>query len=166
MNDILKNYTQEEIEQLAIMAINNNEIEESVPLKIEKIDKEYKKHNNKAVTKAIFNASIIILGSYILLTTDSNVSRFSMEEINVLFEKLIELVSYLPKSELLVETYTMTFDKLSMLIEKLGIVGMLLFSKSISFILTTIKDSKKSIKIKKELSELKEILDKNDKKIK
>lgn len=166
MNDILKDYTQEEIERLAIMAINNNEIEESVPLKIEKIDKEYKKHNNKTVTKAIFNASIIILGSYILLTTDSNVSRFSMEEINVLFEKLVELVSYLPKSELLVEMYTMTFDKLTMLIEKLGIVGMLLFSKSISFILTTLKDSKKSIKMKKELSELKEILDKNDKKIK
>lgn len=75
MKDILDGYSKEEIEALAIKQLESNNKEEDI-LKIEKIDKEYKRHNSKTVTKAIINGATIFLCIAIVLNSDSNISNF------------------------------------------------------------------------------------------
>lgn len=161
MKDILDGYSKEEIEALAIKQLESNNKEEDI-LKIEKIDKEYKRHNSKTVTKAIINGATIFLCIAIVLNSDSNISNFGTEELSNLFNSIMDLVSFLPKNEILIATYTKLFDGVNQIIDKLGLMGIVLANKSIHFLLSTIKDTKKSFKIKKELLGLKAIIDEKE----
>lgn len=163
MNDILKGYTQEEIEAFAIRQLENNDLEENTTFKITKIDKEYKKHNQRAVSKAIINGSTILLCAYIVLSSDSNISSFGTEDLQNIFDSMTQLVSYLPKSDLLIAIYTKMFDGLNYIIDKMGLVGIILATKSIKFLLSTVKDAKQTLRMRRELLELKKVFEeKND----
>lgn len=162
MNDILKNYTQEEIEALAIKQIENNNLEENSTLKIIEIDKEYKKHNRQAVKRAIFNGSVILLCVWIVLNSNSNISSFGTEDLKNIFDSFTQLVSNLPlpKSDLLAAFYAKMFDGINYIIEKIGLMGIVLATKSIKFILSSVKDTRQTLKMKQELLDLKESIEK------
>ena len=157
MNNILDGYSKEEIENLAIKQLQVTEQETT--LKIEKIDKEYKKHNKQAVMRAVKNGAIMVMFVGIVLSSDSNLSRFGTEDITAIFDKALEFASKLPDGEILVSIYTQTFDAFIKVVDTIGLMGIILASKSINFVTTTLKDTTKSIKIKKELSELKQMLE-------
>ena len=157
MNNILDGYSKEEIESLAIKQLQDNE-QETI-LKIEKIDKEYKKHNKQAVMRAVKNGAIIVMFVGIVLSSDSNISRFGTEDITAIFDRVIQFASELPESEMLVATYTQVFDTFIKVVDKIGLMGIILASKSINFVSSTLKDTTKSVKIKKELLELKQMLE-------
>ena len=137
----------------------NNIIE--IILKITKIDREYKKHNKQAVAEAIKNGTIILLCTGIVLNSDSNISNFGTQDLSNLFNSIIEFAEYLPKSELLVAFYTKTFDGINQIIDNIGLMGLILATKSVNFILSTIKDVNKTLKIKKELLQLEKKLNEN-----
>lgn len=149
MDNVLKNYTQEEIEKLAIKQLENQQ--EDISFKIMKIDKEYKKHNRQTVMKIIYNGTIISLCLGVVLNSNSSISEFGTEDLTNLFNHLINFASSLPESDLLVSAYTYMFNGINEIIDKIGLVGIILASKSIKFILTTLKDTKKSLDIKREL---------------
>lgn len=164
MNDILKNYSQEEIEELAIKELENEN--NQTKFKITKIDKEYKKHNKQAITRAIVNGTIILLCVGIVLSSDSNLSNFGTEDLSNIFNNITEMASNLPKSDILVAVYAKMFDRINYIIDKIGLMGIILASKSIKFILTSVKDVRKSTLIKNELNELKNKLENKEKHIK
>ena len=157
MSNILDGYSKEEIENLAIQQLQSNEQETT--LKIEKIDKEYKKHNKQAVMRAVKNGAIIIMFVGIVLSSDSNISRFGTDDITAILDKVIQFASQLPESEMIVAMYTQMFDTFIKVVDTIGLMGIILASKSINFVLSTLKDTTKSVKIKKELSELKQMLE-------
>lgn len=164
MNDILKNYSQEDIEELAIKELENEN--NQTTFKIVKIDKEYKKHNKQAITRAIFNGTIILLCAGIVLGSDSNLSNFGTEDLSNIFNNMTEIASTLSKSDILVAVYTKMFDGINYIIDKIGLMGVILASKSIKFVLSSVRDVKKSLVIKKELNELKNKLENKEKHIK
>lgn len=162
MNNLLKDYSQEEIEYLAIKQLEDNNFAENTPIKIKKIDKEYKKHNQKALTKAILNGSIILLCAGIVLSSDSNISNFGTEDLTHIFDNITQSVANLPKSDVLVAVYTKMFDGINYIIDKIGLMGLVLATKSIRFVLSTVKDTKQTLKMKKELSALKQSIEEKE----
>ena len=142
MNDILKNYPQEKIEELAIKELENED--NQTTFRITKIDKEYKKHNKQAITKAIVNGTIILLCAGVVLSSDSNLSNFGTEDLSSIFNNITEMASNLPKSEVLVAVYTRMFDGINYIIDKIGLMGIMLASKSIKFVQTSVKEVRKS----------------------
>lgn len=161
MNEILNGYTEEEIEELAIKQINFEN--EELIFKIENIDKEYKKHNKKAVSKAILNGSLILIISAFVMNTNSSISEFGTEDLNEIFEQLTNAVSFLPQSDLLISIYARMFEGLNIIIDKIGIVGLILATKSVKLVLSIAKDTKKGLCMKKELLELEAKLNKENK---
>lgn len=162
MNDILKNYSQDEIELLALQQLEEGTLEETATLKIVKIDKEYKKHNSKAITSAIINAGVILLLSSIVLNSESNMARFSVDDISLLFDDILNQVQKITDNELLLTIYAKMFDSVNAIIEKIGLIGLILVTRSCKLILQTVKDTKKTLKMKKELKELQQIVEKKD----
>lgn len=158
MNDILKKYTQEEIEKLALKQLENKEFSSEVTLKIEKIDKEYKKHNRTAVINALANGSMIAIFVGIILNSESNIADFDTDAVMNIFDDLTVKLSILPKSEILIGVYSKMFDGLNLIIEKMGLVGFILATKSIKFVMSSVKDVRKSIQLKNELLYLEEQL--------
>ena len=55
------------------------------------------------------------------------------------------------------------FDGINYIIEKIGLMGIVLATKSIKFILTSVKDARKTLKMKQELRELKESIEEMEK---
>lgn len=164
MNDRLKNYSQEEIEELAIKELENEKSETT--FKITKIDKEYKKHNKQAVRTAIVNGTMILLCTGVVLGSDSNLSNFGTEDLLNIFNNIIEIAPSFPKSDILIGIYAKMFDGINYIIDRMGLMGIILASKSIKFILTSVGDIKKSLLIKQELNELQKKLENNEKRIK
>lgn len=162
MNDILKDYSQEEIEALAIKQLESNGFEENTSLKITNIDKEYKKHNKQAITKAIINGSIILLCAGVVLSSDSNLSSFGTEDLTKVFDNITKSASSLPKSDVLVAVYTKMFEGINYIIDKIGLIGIVLATKSIKFVLSTVKDTRKTLKMKKELLNLKKSIEEKE----
>lgn len=159
MNEILKSLSQEEIESLAIKQLESPMFEDEASLKIIKVDKEYKKHNKKAVAKAIMNASIILIFAGIVISSDSNISSFGTKELSEVFDNVLNTVSFLPQSDIIVAVYTTMFEGINKTIDTIGLMGLIIAVKSVNFVLSTFKDTKQSLKIKKELTELKEKLE-------
>jgi len=156
MDDILKGYSKKEIEELAVKQLKSEE--ENISYKIVEIDKKYKKHNKQAVINATKNAAVILVFIGIVLNSETNISNIGTDELSNVFDNVIKFAEKLPKSDILVTVYTGLFEGLNQIIEKIGLMGMILATKSVKFITTTLKDSRKSIKIKKELEELEEKL--------
>ena len=163
MNEILKDYSKEEIEALALKQLEVEE-NENIELKVTKIDKEYKKHNKRAVIKAIINASTIILFAAVILNSESSLSRFGTEDISDLINSITSNLEFLPFSEIINGVYAKMFEILNSIIDKIGIMGIVLASKSIKFVLSSFKDTKKSIDMKKEMEVLKNIISKEEQK--
>lgn len=158
-NEILKDYSQEEIEALAIKQLENDDFEGDMTLKITKIDKEYKRHNTKAITKAIINGTFILICAGIVLNSDATLSNFGTDDLMNVFNKITQSISFLPGSDIISAVYTKMFDDISSIMDKMGLMGIILASKSVKFVLSTVKDTKKTVKIKKELSDLKKTIE-------
>ena len=106
MNNILDDYSQEEIEALALKQLESDsdkKIEET-SMSIIKIDKEYKKHNSNAVKKAIFNGSVILLCAGIFLNSDPNILEFGSEDLTFLYENEILILLNQKPMEIKYET--------------------------------------------------------------
>ncbi len=161
MNNILDDYSQEEIEALALKQLESDsdkKIEET-SMSIVKIDKEYKKHNSNAVKKAVFNGSVILLCAGIFLNADPNILEFGSEDLTFLYENVINTISGLPKSDILIAVYSKMFEGINNIVDEIGIVGLVLVIKSFKFVVSTVSDGKKALKMKKELSDLTKILE-------
>lgn len=165
MNDILKKYSQKEIEELVIIGMESKITQTT--FKITEIDKKYKKHNRQSVKRAIINGTIILLCVGIVLVSDSNLSDFGTEDLLNIFNNIVSiengLISNFPKSDILIAVYAKMFDGINYIIDKLGLMGIILASKSIKFILTSVRDVHKSLIIKNELNELKNKLGNKEK---
>lgn len=161
MNEILSNYSQEEIEQLALKQIESENFENQ-NLKIKKIDKEYKKHNVKAVTKALTNASIIFMCSYIVMNSNVNMADLKMEDIVTSANDIMYNYSLLfgDQSEFVMGLYSKVFEGLSKIISELGLIGFILSIKAVKFVKSITQDTIKGIKMKQELETLKDIVEK------
>jgi len=153
INDILNSYTREEIETLALKQL---EIQKEDILKIKKINKEYKEHNKKSIYKAITNGTMILLIAGIVMTTNTKISDIGTNEILNVLNDLSDKLSALPKSEIIVDSYTKSYEILNLIVEKLGLLGIVLISKTINWIINSINDSTKSIKMKHEIEKLQE----------
>ena len=94
-----------------------------------------------------------------MLSSDATLSNFVNDDFMNVFVKITQSMSFLPGSVILIAVYTKMFDGISSIIDKMGLMGIILASKSVKFVLSTIKDTKKTIKIKKELSELKKTIE-------
>lgn len=159
----LEQYTEEEISDFAKKYLENQETEkQNLTLKITSVNKEYKKHNAKAVRSAIINGTIILAVSTILMKSETNIADMGntqilrmMDEVQTFGEDILSLISI---GDFPVVLYTKLMGVLDYAIEQVGIVGIALASKSISFVMNSIGDSIKSRKMKKELNDLKELL--------
>lgn len=158
MNDILKSYTQKEIEELALKQLETENVVTQEILKIERIDKEYKKHNRNAVLNALANGSMIAVFIGIILNSNSNIANFGTDDILNIFNDLSDKLSILPKSEILIGVYSKMFNCLNLIIEKIGLIGIILANKSIKFVIKSVGDIRKSQQLKSELLYLKEQL--------
>lgn len=154
--DILEGYTQEEIEELAREQLRHGTSDDNLPLQIIKIDKEYKKHNKQAVSKAIKNGVTILICAGVVLNSNSNLANFGTEELSNIFNNIIQYASYLPLSDFPIAVYTKLFEGINQVISSIGLIGILLATKSIKFLLTTLKDGKKSLELKQDLKVLEE----------
>lgn len=160
----LEDYTKEEIEALALKSLKTSETEEEhLNLKITNIDKEYKKHKKESVKRALKNGTAILIIVTAILNSNADISSFATEDLSILFNNIsvsiIDFASYLPASDLLVIIYAKMFEGVDFVINKLGIVGLLIASKSVKFVIHSFKDTKKGAQIKAELAELKEKLE-------
>lgn len=158
MNDILKSYTQKEIEELALKQLETENVVTQEILKIERIDKEYKKHNRNAVLNALANGSMIAVFIGIILNSNSNIANFGTDDILNIFNDLSDKLSILPKSEILIGVYSKMFNCLNLIIEKIGLIGIILANKSIKFVIKSVGDIRKSQQLKSELLYLKKQL--------
>ena len=159
----LEQYSQEEIEALARKYLENQEYEKSeLSLKITKVDKEYKKHNKKAISSAIINGTMILAVSTILMRSETNIADMGNTQILGMMDQVQnfgeEILSFISISDFSVVLYTKLMGALDYAVEQVGIVGIALASKSVSFVLKSIGNTAKSLKIKKELNELKDLL--------
>ncbi len=155
---MLKNYSQEEIEELATQQLLDKK------LKIVKINKEYKKHNRKTVSKAILNGSIVLICACIVLNSNPNISNFGTEAMKDMLTDISQFTNFFPKTmpfDILAACYVKAFEGLNYIIDKFGMMGVFLASQSIRFILSTVSDTIKTLRIKKELLALKRISENN-----
>lgn len=162
MKEILQNYTKEEIEALALKQLENENNEEI--LKVEKIDKEYKKHNKRAVMRAIINGSMIMIFSGIIMNSEADLASFGTEDISNIIDSITSNLEFLPGSEIINYVYAKMFEGLNKLIDQIGIMGLIIASRSIKFVLSSFKDTKKSLDMKKEIQILKDKITKHEQK--
>lgn len=160
MKNVLLNYSQEEIEQLALKQLEIENKEDN-NLKIVKIDKEYKKHNIKSVTKALANASIILFGMSIVMNSNTNMSEININDIIDFANNMVAKLPFLSQKQedIVLGIYSKMFDGLSNVISELGLIGIILVSKSIRLVSSITKDTVNGIKMKKELEVLKNLVE-------
>jgi hypothetical protein len=154
--EIKELYTEEELFELAKKQLlqdkNNND---SLEFSIKKVDKEYKNHNKKAITRAVLNGGFVVLFTAILLRSNSNLSTFGSEDLINLVNDLNSKILFLPYMKQVNDViYPFTFGLVNNIIDKVGIIGLILSIKSIKLIITSIKDSKKAMIMKNELDML------------
>ena len=98
--------------------------------------------------------------AYLVFSSNSTISSFGKEDLINSIDELQNLIPNLPFIEYLNMVYSYLFNGIKGLVDKLGIMGLLLASKSINFVLTSIKDSKRVMNIKEEINLLEEELSK------
>ncbi len=98
--------------------------------------------------------------AYLVFSSNSTISSFGKEDLINSIDELQNLIPNLPFIEYLNMVYSYLFNGIKELVDKLGIMGLLLASKSINFVLTSIKDSKRVMNIKEEINLLEEELSK------
>ena len=157
--DALDGYTTEQIEELARKYIENRSTEKKeLKLKITKIDKDYRKHNERAVITAITNGTVIIALAAVIMKSDINISEFGndrvMELINESYEWVNQITDNIPMGDMASTIYTKLMGVLEIVIDKIGIVGIALANRALSFITSTVKDGVKTVKMKKQINEL------------
>jgi hypothetical protein len=156
--EILDLYTQEEILDLAKKQLSQgkNEVAQ-LEFSITKIDKDYKIHNAKAITKALVNGGLVILFASIILNSNSDVSRFGNQDLINLVDSIAAKMNFSPFAKNMNEIiYPFTFGLLNNLIEKLGIIGLVIAVKSMKLITNSVNDARKSIIMRNELNLLNE----------
>lgn len=161
--DVLEGYTSEEIEEIARKHIESQRTErKELRLKISKIDKNYRKHNEQAVIRAISNGAVIIGLSAILMKSNINISEFGndtvTELINQSYEWINQLTNNIPMGDMASTIYAKMMGILEIAIDKFGIFGIALANRAVSFVTDSIKDGIKTIKTKKEINMLKDRL--------
>ena len=161
--DVLEGYTSEEIEELARKHIEYQKKEgKELRLKISKIDKNYRKHNERAVIRAITNGTMIIGLSAVLMKSNINISEFGndtiTELINQSYEWINQLTDNIPMGDMVSTIYAKIMGILETAVDKVGIIGIVLANRAVSFVTDTVKDGVKTIKTKKEINMLKDKL--------
>ena len=132
--DVLEGYTTEEIQAIA------------------------RKHNERAVINAISNGAIIMVLSTILMRSDINISEIAddkiTEIINESYQWINQIADNLPMGDMVSSIYAKLMGIMEMAIDKVGVIGITLASKSVSFVMDTITDGTKTVKMKKEIEEI------------
>lgn len=149
-------YTTEQLEQLS--GLYSEHIEDS-RLEIVKIDKEFKKNNQKLITSAVGNVLGISMIAGILLNSNGSIMNLGTDQVSALIEEinnfLVPLMDKIDPLDLMSSTYMQLIGALEQIIDKFGIIGIGLASKAFTFITGTIKKGIKS----KQLKDEKEVLE-------
>lgn len=145
MNELLKNYTQEEIENLAVKQL---ESEKATVYRIQKIDKDYKKHHAKAVGRALYNGVIIVALAGIVVQTGTDLAKFNTGDIVKSLNGMTHYLSQLPYSERLVQSFQNFSREGSKIIQGIGLGGLILLSRTTSFIRNIVRDTRISKHLK------------------
>lgn len=144
-------YTTEQLEQLS--GLYSGHIEDS-RLEIVKIDKEFKKNNQKLITSAVGNVLGISLIVGMVLNSDKGIQNFGGNQVSALIEEmnnfLVPLMDKVDPLDLMSATYMRFIGFLEEIINKFGIIGIGLASKAFTFITGTIKKGIKSKQLKDE----------------
>ena len=144
-DNLLYGYSEEEIKAFAKAHLNDEKQKaEKTTFKIEQIEKEVKTEKKKAISRAVLNASVILLIAGSLMNADSTITNVLTDELSTLAERF----SYLPIMEPTVAIF-------NQVIERFGAVGIILASKSTLLLARGIKDTKKIMKMNDELSTIK-----------
>lgn len=159
--DVLEGYTTEEIQEIARKHIESRRTErKDLILKINKIDKEYRKHNEHAVIRGITNGTLIIALSAVLMRNDMNISEIANDKIiqmiNESYERINQITDNIPMGEITSVVYAKVMGIAEVAIEKIGIVGIILASKAVSFVTDTVSDGIKTVKMKKEMNSIRD----------
>ncbi|MCI8347736.1 MAG: hypothetical protein HFJ12_07345 [Bacilli bacterium] len=101
--------------------------------------------------------------AWVVLNSDSNISNFGTEDLTNIFDNISKSISYLPKSDVLVAVYSKLFEGINYIIDKIGLMGIVLATKSIKFVLSTVKDTRQTLKMKRELLDLKQSIEEKEK---
>ena len=165
-SDVLKNYTDEEIREFATKYLIRGEPELGAndEYKITQINKQYRNHNTKAIGKAVLNTSLILGLTAIVMNSDSNMANFGTSDILSVMNSLelgaMNLASSFPSliSDIVTPIYSHTFDGINRAIAPMGVIGIVLATKSVKLVTNSLKDSKKANDMKKEMTLLKEQL--------
>ena len=161
--DVLDGYTTEQIEELARKYIENRNVEKKeLKLKIAKIDKNYRKHNERAVITAITNGTVIIALAAVFMKSDINISEFGndrvMQLINESYEWVNQIADNIPMGDMVSTIYAKLMGVLEIVIDKIGVIGIILANRAISLATNTVKNGIKTVKMKKEMEEIREKL--------
>ncbi len=152
----MENLTKEQIEQLAMKQLEERDEWE---LEIKKIDKDYKKNNKNIISYAIGNASMIILLTGVFFSSDLDLTEFGTERAITLIDELSNWLGNIMDDFLLDDKASIIFMKLmnilEIIIDRIGIVGVVLANRAISLITNVISKGIKSDKMKKEIEKLK-----------
>ena len=157
--DVLDGYTTEQIEEIARKHIENRNAEKKeLKLKITKIDKDYRKHNERAIITAVTNGTVIIALAAVLMKSDINISEVGndrvMQLINESYEWVNQITDNIPMGDMASTIYAKLMGVLEIVIDKIGVIGIILANRAISFVTSTIKDGVKTVKMKKQINEL------------
>lgn len=164
MDEKLNGLTDDEIRNLAKKQLElQNQEQEELELKIVSMDKEFKKEKSNVITKAIYNGMFVALMSYLVLTSESQISDFEttnlIDSAQNLADNLTTAFQNIPTFEIATVILSKGIEGINYIIEKVGIMGYVLANRSINLVLGTVKNSIKVNKIKREIDELKKIIE-------
>ena len=158
MEKLLENYNQSEIEEFARLHLLG-EPDKQTEFKITKIDKEAKKHNRKAIRKVLIRGALTVSFAAIIYNSGMEASAIGVSEAIDILATSADSVSnstFLPDwgSSVFQSTSGVIFDGVNSLNQKIGLPGIIIGISGYKLITTGAKDSKKAIKLKQELKEL------------
>ena len=150
-------YTTEQLKQIA--DLHSKQVNEW-KLKIVKIDKKYKANNKEIISSAVLNVTMITMIIGMLLKSDKSLQSLGTDNVNQLLEEvnnyLLSMMAKVDSSDMMATMYLKLYNILEEVINKIGIMGIVLANVALSFVTKTISKGYKSTQLKKEKEKLEE----------
>ena len=92
------------------------------------------------------------------MKSDINISEFGNDRviqlINESYEWVNQITDNIPMGDMASTIYAKLMGVLEIVIVKIGVIGIILANRAISFVTSTVKDGVKTVKMKKQINEL------------
>ena len=176
IEEILSTKTPEEIEKLAMDAINHEEhryeFKEIERLKILKLDKnaKYSEEGSQMIRYAIGNALVLLLVAFIITHYDINIASFDTNTFSNLYSEIVNKIPFLSSDNNMNHAYNIIYSLLyngvNQIISKIGLLGFILAGRATSLVIELFRGTIKELKIKKDIKEIDERINEFEKRVK